>query len=170
MNGGRRQEHPPQIQYDYRNLPTATDRGQWCPLKRCTGLVFSALGWPKESESENDVDIYTIILLALAVFIFLRGSIIPIPNVLAGILIGVAVNAWGELTVSCVGWSFAFCAHVWIAEHQRAEFTIFEMETRAHRLLFGSPAMTFYAIEWATALPTSLAVSAVTFIVRKMLF
>ena len=118
----------------------------------------------------DDVDNYTIIFAALAVLIFLRGSIIPIPNVLAGILIGVAVNAWGELLVSCVGWSFAFCAHVWIAQHQRAEFTIVEMETRAHRLLFGSPAMTFYAIEWATALPTSLAVSAVTFIARKMLF
>ena len=113
---------------------------------------------------------YTIIFAALAVLIFLRGSIIPIPNVLAGILIGVAVNAWGELLVSCVGWSFVFCAHVWIAEHQRAEFTISEMKTRAHRLLFGSPAMTFCAVEWVTALTTSLAVSAVTFITQKMLF
>ena len=66
MNGGRRQEHPPQIQYDYRNLPGhRPGRSVWCPSpKGCTGLVFSEL--------EGDVDIYTIIFAALAVVVCLR--------------------------------------------------------------------------------------------------
>jgi len=96
----------------------------------------------------------------------LGRKLIPFPNVIAGCLIGFTVSGWGELLVACVGWAFVFCLYVWIAESNRVALTICAFKERGQRLLFGSPALTFFAIEWVTALATSLPFAAIVAAVR----
>jgi hypothetical protein len=94
---------------------------------------------------------------------------IPIPNVLAGALIGLVNRSWAELLVSAAVWPVVYCAYVAITERPRAATTIAQFRERGQRLLFGSATSTFYAVEFATAIATALPIACAVFLIKRIL-
>ena len=92
---------------------------------------------------------------------------IPIPNVLAGALIGLVNRSWTEVFVSAAVWPVVYCAYVAIAERSRVVATVAQFRERGRRLLFGSAPSTFYAVEFASALFTALLIACVVFVVKR---
>jgi hypothetical protein len=93
---------------------------------------------------------------------------IPAPNVFAGLLIGVLNTSWLTVVLASFGWSLAFCGYVSIADTARRQATIEGFRLSARRLLFSSPKLTFYAIEFATALVTSLPIGCLTYLIKRI--
>jgi hypothetical protein len=93
----------------------------------------------------------------------------PVPNFLAGIAIALAATTWGALVVACLAWAFAACGFVWIKEGRAERVAISYYQGHGERL-FGSPAFTFYAIEWTTALIIALMIAIAPFAIRRMFF
>lgn len=84
---------------------------------------------------------------------------IPAPNVIAGILIGIANDGWLTVMEATVIWPFVFCLYVSIVERARMIAAVASLSERGRHLIGGSPALTFYAIEFATALTTALPIA-----------
>ena len=94
----------------------------------------------------------------------------PVPNFLAGVLIALFLNTWAELLFGCVVWAFVYCAFRWFIGGQRVEKAEAYYQASDKHLLLQSPILTFYAIEWATAVTIALLFAALAFEFRKMLF
>jgi hypothetical protein len=93
---------------------------------------------------------------------------IPAPNFLAGVLIGLANTSWLAVILACLVWPFVFCACVGIFDATRRDATVEHYRTHGRRLLFDSPALTFYAIEFSTALMTSLLVACIAYLIKRL--
>lgn len=93
---------------------------------------------------------------------------IPVPNVVAGVLIGLVNTGWVEIIGSALIWSVIYCFYVSITEQPRVEVTLSQYRKSARKLFFRSPAATFYSIEFVTALFTALPVACLTFLVKKV--
>ncbi len=87
---------------------------------------------------------------------------IPAPNVIAGVMVGIAADTWLITIISAIGWPFVFCMYVALQDRSRRDMTIDAFRHRSERLLLGSPILTFYAIEFSTALVTALPVALMT--------
>lgn len=98
------------------------------------------------------------------------STVIPIPNVLAGVLIGVVSSSWTEIALSSVVWPVIYCIYVWILEQHRVRHSsaAFNMRGNPNRLLFGSGVATFWAIEFVTALSTAGLVATIAFAVKRV--
>ena len=75
---------------------------------------------------------------------------IPFPSIIAGILIGAVNESWLAVFIASGAWGVISCVYFYIFEGQRRLSMLREPD---RRLLFGSPAFTFFAIEWTIALP-----------------
>ncbi|MFA7165262.1 MAG: hypothetical protein WC124_05370 [Desulfoplanes sp.] len=95
-----------------------------------------------------------------------NNRMIPFPNLIAGVLIGSVNSPWFSVAIASIGWSFIFCSYVWITGASEDRIEMFKQ--RGKRLLLGSPVLTFYAIEFTTALETSLIFASITFGVKKI--
>jgi len=96
--------------------------------------------------------------------------LIPFPNIIAGVLTGLANSSWVEvLTAAGVFWPIVYSISVALAERPRALSTIATLRERGRHLLFGSPLLTFYAIEAITASVTALIVASATFGIKTLL-
>ncbi|MDP9203661.1 MAG: hypothetical protein M3P26_17290 [Gemmatimonadota bacterium] len=84
---------------------------------------------------------------------------IPAPNVIAGILIGIANDSWVTVLGAAAVWPFVFCIYVSIMDRSRREATVASFAHRGRHLVAGSPILTFYVIEFATALATVIPVA-----------
>lgn len=92
----------------------------------------------------------------------------PTPNVLAGALIGYASASWTEVMVATVAWPVIYCVYVSLIEQSRAVDTAAQFRERGRRLLFGSPASTFFAIEFIIALLTAFPVACIVFVAKRV--
>lgn len=92
---------------------------------------------------------------------------IPAPNFVAGVLIGIANTSWPAVVIACFVWPFIFCAYVSILGSARKVARIDHMRTHGSRLLCGSPMLTFYAIEFSTALMTVFVVGSLSYLVSS---
>ena len=90
-------------------------------------------------------------------------------NVLVGIVIGIANDSWPAVLIVSAGWPLVFCVYVSLIRAERARATIAVFEARGSHFLFGSPFLTFYAIEFATALVTTLPVAIVSHVIKRLL-
>jgi hypothetical protein len=87
----------------------------------------------------------------------------PLPNVIAGILIGVSNSTLIALLIANVVWSIAFFVYGLIFERVRIEQQLFHLtQNPGGKRLFGSPLLTLFAIEFTTALMTAGSVSLIT--------
>lgn len=93
---------------------------------------------------------------------------IPAPNFIAGVLIGLANTSWLAVILACLVWPFVFCAYVAIFDAARRDATVEHFRTQSRRLLFDSPVLTFYAIEFSTALTTSLLVACIAHLIKRL--
>ncbi len=93
---------------------------------------------------------------------------LPIPNFTAGILIGFANTTWITVNISCIGWGFIFCVYSRIFDADKTISNIEHMKTYGQRFLFNSPSLTFYSIEYFTALMTSLVIGNTTYLIKLL--
>jgi len=93
---------------------------------------------------------------------------IPIPNVLAGFLIGIAVNYWLSVIGSSFGWGFVSCIYTSLSFPDRVKYTTESFKQNRKRLIFNSPIITFYLIEYMTAFITSMFVGFVVFFIKNL--
>jgi hypothetical protein len=94
--------------------------------------------------------------------------VIPAPNVIAGILVGVLNDSWFTVLVSAAVWPFTFCLYVSIAHRTRRDSTVASFAAGGRHLLMGSPVLTFYAVEFATALVTTVPVALLAHAVKRL--
>jgi len=93
---------------------------------------------------------------------------IPAPNFLAGVLIGIANNLWWSVALSALGWGIVFCFYVTITQSERRRKSIESITERGQKLFLGSPTMTFYMIEFVTAFITSSVVGMVAYGIKRL--
>jgi hypothetical protein len=94
---------------------------------------------------------------------------IPAPNVIAGMLIGVVNDGWLALLGAAAIWPLVFCVYVSIMDRARMTATVASFSERGRHLVAGSPVLTFYAIEFATALSTALPIALLTHAVKRLI-
>jgi hypothetical protein len=97
-----------------------------------------------------------------------RKDMIPAPNVIAGVLVGVLSDNWLTVLVSAALWPFAFCLYVSIAHRTRRDSTVASFAARGRHLVLGSPVLTFYAVEFATALATTVPIALLAHAVKRL--
>lgn len=95
---------------------------------------------------------------------------IPAPNFIAGVLIGLINDPWTSVALSSIGWSFVFCVYVTLTQNDRKKVTIASFAEKGQRLFLGSPTITFYAIEFITALATSIVVGSIVYGLKNSLY
>jgi len=93
---------------------------------------------------------------------------IPAPNVLAGVVIGIATNSWLTVLGVAAVWPALFCMYVAVAERARREATVAVFAARVRHLLMSSTALTFFAIEFRTALCTAVPVAVLAHAVKAL--
>ncbi len=94
---------------------------------------------------------------------------IPAPNLIAGVLIGIVNDGWLPVLGASAVWPLIFCAYVSIADRARRDATVAQFAARGRRLLMGSPILTFYAGEFVTALLTALPVALLAHGLKRLL-
>ena len=85
-------------------------------------------------------------------------------------MIALAFNTWAKVLIACFGWAIAFCAFVWVKEGRAEKIAVSYYQEHGEHLVFGSPTLTFYAVEWITDLIVALLSATVTFGIRNLLF
>ena len=71
---------------------------------------------------------------------------IPFPNVVAGILIGIVSDTWLVIFIAPFGWGISFCVYAWIARKEELELYIARQESRSKRLKFGMSPITPFSL------------------------
>ncbi len=85
---------------------------------------------------------------------------IPMPNVIAGVLVGLVNDAWvGVLTGSALVWPLIFCVYVSLVDSRRVAAVAEKLESRVKA----------YLVEFCTASLTALPVASIVYLVRSLL-
>ena len=91
---------------------------------------------------------------------------LPVPNVLAGFLIGIACATWGEVLVSSAAWPLVYCFVVATNESARKNASIRHFGERRGSPVPGKLGLTFFALEFFSALVTALPVAGIVFTIK----
>ena len=94
---------------------------------------------------------------------------IPAPNFIAGVLIGIANDKLWAVPLSSLGWSIVFCFYITLTQSDRSKNSILSISEKGRRLFLGSPAMTFYLMEFMTAFLTSFFIGILAFGIKRIL-
>jgi len=94
---------------------------------------------------------------------------IPFPNVIAGILIGIANDMWlARLTVPFI-WGIVFCIYTSIFRRDKRDVFIANAEMRDRKAKWGmSHTQAFYFVEYMTAAFTSLVFSIISGFIKGL--
>ena len=85
---------------------------------------------------------------------------IPMPNVIAGVLVGLVNDAWvGVLAGSALVWPLIFCVYVSLVDSPRVAAMAEKLESRVKA----------YLVEFCTASLTALPVASIVYLVRSVL-
>jgi hypothetical protein len=99
----------------------------------------------------------------------MRGKqMMPAPNFIAGVLIGIANDLWWAVLLSALGWGLVFCFYVTITQSERRRQSIQSITEKGQRLFLGSATMTFYMIEFVTAFTTSFIIGILAFGIKRI--
>lgn len=90
---------------------------------------------------------------------------IPAPNVVAGLLIGLANSTWTGVVLAALAWPLAFCVYVSIADRGRRDAAVANLTASGR----ASAGRTFYMVEAVTALGTALPVALLAHLARQLL-
>jgi len=94
---------------------------------------------------------------------------LPAPNFIAGVLIGIANDSWFVVIIVCFIWSLIFCVYVSMFDTQRKTATISHFES-TNRAMWGmSHTAAFYFVEFNTALTTSLISAVLAYAIKRFL-
>ena len=96
-------------------------------------------------------------------------TMIPAPNVIAGILIGLASDVWLARIIAPFAWGIVFCIYTWIAreEEKNAFVAARQASISGQKAKWGmSHGQAFYFVEYMTAAFTSLPFSLLTGLIK----
>lgn len=93
---------------------------------------------------------------------------VPAPNLIAGLIIGIANDSWISLLLSSLGWVAVFCVYVSVGDRARAAETIAQFRDRGQRLFLGSPTATFYVGEAITAALTAAPIASIVYATKSL--
>lgn len=96
---------------------------------------------------------------------------IPVPNLIAGVLIGIFSNSWLSSLFICAAWGLIFCIYIFITQRQRQydfEYKYVQNHGQAAHN-YAKITFLFYTIEYFTGFCTSFLFAAISRLV-KMLF
>jgi len=86
---------------------------------------------------------------------------IPAPNLIAGLLIGIFVSPWSRVAALSALWGLVWCLHVWISkQHMGTHCGDAGPDTPA---LFRSATLSFWLLEWMLGFVTALACGTVAY-------
>lgn len=94
---------------------------------------------------------------------------LPVPNVLAGFLIGVACATWADVFISSAAWPLVYCFVVATNESARKNATLRHFGARQGSSVPVKLGVTFFAIEFFSALATALPVAGIVFAIKEAL-
>ncbi len=95
---------------------------------------------------------------------------IPFPNAIAGILIGIANEAWSVLFIIPFIWGIAYCIYVSFTKRENLIIFIEQAKTNNRKGKWGmSHKQEFYFVEYMTASFTSLVFSLISGILRLII-
>lgn len=96
---------------------------------------------------------------------------IPFPNFIAGILIGVFNHPWVNVLLSSIIWGIIFCIYVSITQRGRFRQYVEYYSKHRPRANFGlSHSASFYVIEFFAGVSTALIISSITYIFKVFVF
>jgi hypothetical protein len=94
---------------------------------------------------------------------------IPFPNVIAGILIGVANDTWLARLIVPFAWGIVFCIYTSIARRDKRDAFIKQGERIDRKAKWGmSHVQAFYFVEFMTASFTSLLFSIISGLIKGL--
>jgi hypothetical protein len=94
---------------------------------------------------------------------------IPFPNVIAGILIGIANDTWLARLIIPLAWGLVFCVYTSIARRDKRDAFITQSQGRDRQAKWGMSHMqTFYFVEYLTATSTSLIFSIISGLIKGL--
>jgi len=94
---------------------------------------------------------------------------IPMPNAIAGVLIGLVNDAWLARVLAPFGWGAVFCIYTSITRRDQLDASVAQGEMRGRKARGRmSHAQAFYFIEYATATTTSLIFSVVAGAIKAL--
>jgi hypothetical protein len=92
---------------------------------------------------------------------------IPFPNVIAGILIGIANDTWLARLIIPFAWGIVFCIYTSIARRDKRDAFVTKSENLGREAKWGmSHVHAFYFVEYMTASFTSLLFSIISGFIR----
>jgi len=92
---------------------------------------------------------------------------IPMPNVIAGILIGLVNDTWLSRVIVPFGWGVIFCIYISIMQRDRLD--AFVASRGNQKAKWGMPPVqAYYFIEYGTATTTSLIFSIITGAIKAL--
>jgi len=95
---------------------------------------------------------------------------IPFPNLIAGVLIGIANDTWGARLIVPFVWGIVFCVYTSLFGRDKRDIFIAQKKNLNHKLKWGmSPIQAFYFVEYMTATSTSLIFSVVSGAIKGLL-
>jgi hypothetical protein len=95
----------------------------------------------------------------------------PLPNVIAGVLIGVANDSWLPRLIVPFIWGVVFCVYTSIARQDKREDFVAQAEMRDKKAKWGmSHTQAFYFIEYGTATVTSLIFSIIAGGIKSLFY
>lgn len=99
----------------------------------------------------------------------MNNTLVPIPNAIAGIIIGVLAYSWlGRLGIPFV-WGISWCFLVSIVGREERDFFIKHKKGQKAKWDM-SPVWAFYYIEYMTASTTALLFSIITGLIKDLIF
>jgi hypothetical protein len=87
----------------------------------------------------------------------------PAPSLIAGTLIGMFASPWPGVVAYCALWGLVCCLYLYFCTSTRRATRTVATEGRAGKLIFRSPALAFWLVEWMTGFVTSLACATVAY-------
>ena len=94
---------------------------------------------------------------------------IPFPNVIAGILIGIANDTWLARIIIPFAWGIVFCIYTSIARRDKRDTFLTKSQSLDRKTKWGmSHVQAFYFVEYMTASFTSLLFSIISGLIKGL--
>lgn len=94
---------------------------------------------------------------------------VPFPNVIAGILMGIASDTWLARLIAPFIWGIIFCIYTSIVRRNKRDAFIADAKMHDRKAKWGmSPMQAFYFVEYMTATFTSLVFSIISGFIKGL--
>lgn len=91
----------------------------------------------------------------------------PLPNIAAGILIGLVNEPWYAVATICLGWTLIYCLYLWGTD---AHTETLDHLRASPRLRFGSPVAFLWVVASVVVFSVSLVFATLAYLLQRLLW